>query len=99
MIVCHVVFISYIIATIICIGIVIIVIIVIAIAIVIIIYYYYYETGDYPPSYFLFILNLLCYKTISADNSIWISTLYKYGILYMKTYLTSLCANGPVEDR
>ena len=71
-------FISYIVATIICICIVIVVIVIIVIVIV----NYYYETGDYPPSYFLFILNLLCYKTISADNSIWISTLYKYGILF-----------------
>ena len=32
---------------------------------------------------------LLCYKTVSADNSFWISTLYKYGVLYMKTYLNT----------
>ena len=43
-----------------------------------------------PPSHYLYYVEfLLCYKTVSADNSFWISTLYKYSILYMKTYLNT----------
>ena len=51
---------------------------------------FYTILGTPPPSHYLYYVEfLLCYKTVSADNSFWISTLHKYSILYMKTYLNT----------